>query len=34
VVGKRITVEQARKAVKIVKEVGVRVLGSFIVGFL
>lgn len=33
-VGKRITVEQARKAVKIVKDAGIRVLGSFIIGFL
>jgi radical SAM superfamily enzyme YgiQ (UPF0313 family) len=33
-IGKRITVEQARKAVKIVKEAGIQVLGSFIIGFL
>jgi radical SAM superfamily enzyme YgiQ (UPF0313 family) len=33
-VGKRITIEQARKAVKIVKEAGIQVLGSFIIGFL
>jgi len=33
-IGKRITVEHARKAVKIVKEAGVQVLGSFIIGFL
>ena len=33
-IGKRITVEQARKAVKIVKEAGIKVLGSFIIGFL
>jgi radical SAM superfamily enzyme YgiQ (UPF0313 family) len=34
VIGKRITIEQARKAVKIIKEAGVQVLGSFIIGFL
>jgi radical SAM superfamily enzyme YgiQ (UPF0313 family) len=33
-VGKRITIEQARRAVKIVKEAGIQVLGSFIIGFL
>jgi radical SAM superfamily enzyme YgiQ (UPF0313 family) len=33
-VGKRITIEHARKAVKIVKEAGIQVLGSFIIGFL
>ena len=33
-VGRRITIEQARKAVKIVKEAGIQVLGSFIIGFL
>jgi radical SAM superfamily enzyme YgiQ (UPF0313 family) len=33
-VDKRITIEQARRAVKIVKEAGIQVLGSFIIGFL
>jgi len=33
-IGKRINIEQARKAVKIVKEAGIQVLGSFIIGFL
>jgi anaerobic magnesium-protoporphyrin IX monomethyl ester cyclase len=33
VIGKKITVEQARKAVKIVKGAGMKVLGSFIIGF-
>jgi len=33
-IGKRITVEQAKKAVKIVKDAGIQVLGSFIIGFL
>jgi len=32
-VGKRITIEQARKAIKIVKDAEIQVLGSFIVGF-
>jgi radical SAM superfamily enzyme YgiQ (UPF0313 family) len=31
--GKRITIEQVKKAVKIVKEAGIQVLGSFIIGF-
>ncbi len=33
-IGKRITIEQVRKAVKIVKDAGIKVLGSFIIGFL
>jgi radical SAM superfamily enzyme YgiQ (UPF0313 family) len=33
-IGKRITLEQAKKAVKILKEAGIQVLGSFIIGFL
>ncbi|MGQ9530984.1 MAG: B12-binding domain-containing radical SAM protein [Candidatus Bathycorpusculaceae bacterium] len=33
-IGKRISVEQAKKAVKIVKEAGIQVLGSFIIGFM
>jgi len=33
-IGKRITIEQVKKAVKIVKEAGIQVLGSFILGFL
>jgi len=33
-VGKRITIEQAKKAVKIVKDAGIQVLGSFIIGFI
>ena len=33
-IGKRITLQQVRKAVKIVKEFGIQVLGSFIIGFL
>ncbi|MEM3697753.1 MAG: radical SAM protein [Candidatus Bathyarchaeia archaeon] len=33
-IGKRITIEQAKKAVKIVKDAGIKVLGSFIIGFL
>ncbi len=33
-IGKRITLEQVRKAVKILKEFGIQVLGSFIIGFL
>jgi len=33
-IGKRITLEQVRKAVKIVKDAGIQVLGSFIIGFL
>ena len=32
-VGKRITIEQVKKAVKIVKDAGIQVLGSFIIGF-
>ena len=32
-IGKRITLEQAKKAVKTVKEAGMQVLGSFILGF-
>lgn len=32
-IGKRITIEQAKKAVKIIKEAGMQVLGSFILGF-
>jgi len=32
-VGKRITLEQAKKAVKILKDAGIQVLGSFILGF-
>jgi len=34
VIGKRITLEQVRKAVKILKDSGIQVLGSFIIGFL
>jgi len=33
-IGKRITLEQVRKAVKILKDSGIQVLGSFIIGFL
>ena len=33
-IGKRITLEQVRKAVKIVKDARIQVLGSFIIGFL
>jgi radical SAM superfamily enzyme YgiQ (UPF0313 family) len=33
-IGKRITLEQVKKAVKIVKDAGIQVLGSFIIGFL
>lgn len=33
-VGKRITIGQVKKAVKNVKEAGIQVLGSFIIGFL
>lgn len=33
-VGKRITIGQVKKAVKNVKETGIQVLGSFIIGFL
>lgn len=33
-IGKRITVGQVKKAVKNVKEAGIKVLGSFIIGFL
>jgi len=33
-IGKRITLEQIRRAVKILKDVGIQVLGSFIIGFL
>jgi radical SAM superfamily enzyme YgiQ (UPF0313 family) len=33
-VGKGITIEQAKKAVKIVKDAGIQVLGSFIIGFM
>ncbi len=32
-IGKRITLEQVKKAVKILKEAGIQVLGSFILGF-
>jgi len=32
-VGKRITIEQVKKAVKVVKDAGIQVLGSFIIGF-
>jgi len=32
-IGKRITIEQVKKAVKIVKDTGIQVLGSFIIGF-
>jgi len=32
-ISKKITIEQARKAVKIVKQAGIKVLGSFILGF-
>lgn len=32
-IGKRITIAQAKKAVKIVKDAGIKVLGSFIIGF-
>jgi len=32
-IGKRITIHQVMKAVKIVKDAGIRVLGSFILGF-
>ena len=33
-IGKRITLEQVKKAVKILKDAGIQVLGSFILGFL
>jgi radical SAM superfamily enzyme YgiQ (UPF0313 family) len=33
-IGKRITLEQVKKAVKILKDAGIQVLGSFIIGFL
>jgi radical SAM superfamily enzyme YgiQ (UPF0313 family) len=33
-IGKRITLEQVEKAVKILKDAGIKVLGSFIIGFL
>jgi radical SAM superfamily enzyme YgiQ (UPF0313 family) len=33
-IGKRITIDQAKKAVKIVKDAGIQVLGSFIIGFI
>jgi anaerobic magnesium-protoporphyrin IX monomethyl ester cyclase len=33
-IGKRITLEQVEKAVKILKDAGIQVLGSFIIGFL
>ncbi len=32
-IGKRITIEQAKKAVRIMKDAGIQVLGSFMVGF-
>jgi len=32
-IGKRITIRQVKKAVKIVKDAGIQVLGSFIIGF-
>lgn len=32
-IGKRITIEQIKKAVKVVKDAGIKVLGSFIIGF-
>ncbi|MGQ9461264.1 MAG: B12-binding domain-containing radical SAM protein [Candidatus Bathyarchaeaceae archaeon] len=32
-IGKRITIEQVKKAVKVVKDAGIKVLGSFIIGF-
>jgi radical SAM superfamily enzyme YgiQ (UPF0313 family) len=33
-IGKRITLEQAKKAVEILKDAGIQVLGSFIIGFM
>jgi radical SAM superfamily enzyme YgiQ (UPF0313 family) len=33
-IGKGITLEQVKKAVKILKDVGIQVLGSFIIGFI
>jgi len=33
-IGKRITLEQVRKAVNVVKEFEIQILGSFIIGFL
>jgi radical SAM superfamily enzyme YgiQ (UPF0313 family) len=33
-IGKRITLEQVKKAVKILKDAGIQILGSFIIGFL
>lgn len=33
-IGKRITIEQVKKAVRIAKDAGIQVLGSFIIGFL
>jgi radical SAM superfamily enzyme YgiQ (UPF0313 family) len=33
-IGKRITLEQAKKAVEILKDAGIQVLGSFIIGFI
>ncbi len=33
-IGKRTTIEQAKEAVKIVRDAGIKVLGSFIIGFL
>ena len=33
-IGKRITLEQVKKAVKILKDAGIQVLGSFIIGFV
>jgi len=33
-IGKRITIEQAKEAVKIIKDAGIQVLGSFIIGFI
>jgi len=32
-IGKRITIEQIRRAVKTIKRAGIQVLGSFIIGF-
>jgi radical SAM superfamily enzyme YgiQ (UPF0313 family) len=32
-IGKRITLEQSEKAVRIVRDAGIRVLGSFVIGF-
>jgi radical SAM superfamily enzyme YgiQ (UPF0313 family) len=32
-IGKRITIEQIKKAVKVVKDTGIKVLGSFMIGF-